>query len=168
MLHVNCNCACAFVRLKQNRHFESHPMSNILTALTFYEKWCSKIPRKLQWKNSDQDYSPIQSDFSGKRFNHNGGNSEVHDTVYSHETETPFRDDSNTSVMIGKTVSMEINNNLCKEVTLEDQVNLKRENSTQNIKPQNFYMNSAENEAPFSNDDDPMNFASVVFALGKS
>ncbi|KAH9723357.1 TAF RNA polymerase I subunit A [Citrus sinensis] len=140
-------------------------MSNILTALTFYEKWCSKIPRKLQWKNSDQDYSPMQSDFSGKRFNHNGGNSEVHDTVYSHETETPFRDDSNTSVMIGKTVSMEINNNLCKEVTMEDQVNLKRENPTQNIKPQNFYMNSAENEAPFSNDDDPMNFASVVFAL---
>lgn len=168
MLHVNCNCACAFVRLKQNRHFESHPMSNILTALTFYEKWCSKIPRKLQWKNSDQDYSPMQSDFSGKRFNHNGSNSEVHDTVYSHETETPFRDDSNTSVMIGKTVSMEINNNLCKEVTMEDQVNLKRENPTQNIKPQNFYMNSAENEAPFSNDDDPMNFASVVFALGKS
>ncbi|GAY59701.1 hypothetical protein CUMW_196550 [Citrus unshiu] len=155
----------AAMRLKQNRHFESHPMSNILTALTFYEKWCSKIPRKLQWKNSDQDYSPMQSDFSGKRFNHNGGNSEVHDTVYSHETETPFRDDSNTSVMIGKTVSMEINNNLCKEVTMEDQVNLKRENPTQNIKPQNFYMNSAENEAPFSNDDDPMNFASVVFAL---
>lgn len=70
--------------------------------------------------------------------------------------------------MIGKTVSMEINNNLCKEVTMEDQVNLKRENPTQNIKPQNFYMNSAENEAPFSNDDDPMSFASVVFALGKS
>ncbi|KAH9779252.1 TAF RNA polymerase I subunit A [Citrus sinensis] len=161
---MSCEVA-AYDPLKQNRHFESHPMSNILTALTFYEKWCSKIPRKLQWKNSDQDYSPMQSDFSGKRFNHNGSNSEVHDTVYSHETETPFRDDSNTSVMIGKTVSMEINNNLCKEVTMEDQVNLKRENPTQNIKPQNFYMNSAENEAPFSNDDDPMSFASVVFAL---
>ncbi|KAJ4702691.1 TAF RNA polymerase I subunit A [Melia azedarach] len=141
----------------QEREFRGHPMSNMVTALTFCERWHSSIPTEMKWKDSDQIYSPMHCDFSGAKLSHHGGNSGSFDTVCSHEDETHLRNDSDTSVMIGKRVFMEIGNDLSKEGPIEDHVYL----AAENIQP----LSSVENEVSSLNDVGPVNFASLIDAL---
>lgn len=151
----------------QEREFGSHPMANMVMALTFLQCWYSSIPRDMQWDDSDQMHSPGQSDFSGSRLNHEVENSGAPDSVYSYKADTHVRCDSDTSVMIGKRMSMKDDNEKHRGGPAEDDVSLQRGNLSQHIQPQAFYINSAETEDSFPTDAAPVNYASVFVALGE-
>ncbi|KAK0599231.1 hypothetical protein LWI29_003455 [Acer saccharum] len=154
----------AAMSLMQEREFGSHPMSNMVMALTFCQRWFSGIPREMQKKDSDRTYSPRVSEISGERLNLQVKNSEAHDTVYSNEADTHLTNDSETSVMIGKRISAANDSNLHREGPVEGDVDLQRERFKKHL-PQCFNSYSTENEASFSNDGGPGNNASIFFAL---
>ncbi|KAI9184755.1 hypothetical protein LWI28_000794 [Acer negundo] len=153
----------AAMSLMQEREFGSHPMSNMVMALTFCQRWFSSIPREMQKKDSDRTYSPMVSEISGERLNLQVKNSEAHDTVYSNEADTHLTNDSETSVMIGKRISAVNDSNLHREGPVEGDVDLQRERFAKHL-PQCFNSYSTENEASFSNDGGSGN-ASIFFAL---
>ncbi|KAL5853904.1 hypothetical protein ACOSQ3_009022 [Xanthoceras sorbifolium] len=151
----------AAMSLMQEREFGSHPMSNMVMALIFCQRWLSSIPREMQWNHS---YSPMVSEESGERLNHQVRNSEALDTVYSNEADTHLTYDAETSVMIGKRLSDANDSDLHREGPVEDDADLHREHFAKH-QPQCFNIYSTENEASFSNDDSPSNYASVFSAL---
>ncbi|KAJ0047237.1 hypothetical protein Pint_04808 [Pistacia integerrima] len=154
----------AAMGLMQEREFGSHPMANMVMALTFCQRWYSSIPKDMQWDDSDQMHSPGRSDFSGSRLNHEVENSGAPDTVNSYKADTHFRCDSETSVMIGKKMSLENDSEVHGPV--EDNVSLQRGNLSQPIQPLAFFINSTETEdsSPMK-DAVPVNYASVFVAL---
>ncbi|TXG65264.1 hypothetical protein EZV62_006539 [Acer yangbiense] len=123
----------AAMSLMQEREFGSHPMSNMVMALTFCQRWFSGIPREMQRKDSDRTYSPRVSEISGERLNLPVENSEAHDTVYSNEADTHLTNDSETSVMIGKRISAANDSNLHREGPVEGDVDLQRERFTKHL-----------------------------------
>ncbi|KAK3198382.1 hypothetical protein Dsin_021797 [Dipteronia sinensis] len=157
----------AAMSLMQERGFGRHPMSNMVMALTFCQRWFSSIPREMQKKDSDRIYSPRVSEISGERLNHQVKNSEARDTVYSNVADTHLTNDSETSVMIGKRISAANDSNLqalLREGPVEGDVDLQREHFAKH-QPQYINSYSTENEASFLNDGGPGNYASIFFAL---
>lgn len=165
---MNYNCGGDFFSLMQERDFGSHSMSNFVVALMFCQRWFSSVPGEMQWNDTDQNYSPMGSNASGERFCHQPGNSEVHDTVYSNEAHTQFRYDSDTSVMVDKSMSLEGNDEVPRKGPLIGDNSMGRENFVEDIQQQGLYMGSDENEASLSNGGDSINYDSVIFALGKT
>ncbi|KAJ7981793.1 TAF RNA polymerase I subunit A [Quillaja saponaria] len=157
--------------LKQENEVGSDPMSNMVIGLTFYELWYTCIPKELQWRDSDLlgSHSPEHSDMAGTRFNNQVGNSEWCNTVKSHIIDTPYKHNSDTSVMNDKQISMhgDIDHNV--EVRMEVDVSEEREKHLQNFQPQGFYMNSDENTDngdTLFNHEHHMQNASFLSALG--
>ncbi|KAH7543985.1 hypothetical protein JRO89_XS15G0077000 [Xanthoceras sorbifolium] len=155
----------AAMSLMQEREFGSHPMSNMVMALTFCQRWFSNVPIDMQWKGSDQIYSPRVSEISGERLNNQIENFEAHDTIYSNEADTHLTSDSESSVMIGKKNTTANDSDLDREGPVEDDVNLQRQHLAKH-QPQCFNVYSTENEASFPNDGDPANYASIFSDLG--
>ncbi|KAK9269595.1 hypothetical protein L1049_001371 [Liquidambar formosana] len=157
--------------LTQERELESYPISNLFVGLTYYQLWYATIPNNMRLRNSDESYTPMQSDMSGTRFDNLVENSEGSNAVDIQEADAPFQYDSDTSVMDDKQISMDTDINPTREVSFEDDVNLQAEKSHESFQPQGFYMNSAESagheEPSFLNDyGDNMQHTSIFSAYG--
>ncbi|KAL7249633.1 hypothetical protein ACSBR1_011759 [Camellia fascicularis] len=165
----------AAISLMQQCEFGSDPISNMVVGLTFCHLWLSAIPKELQLRDSDESYTPVQSEMSGMSFNVSAENSEGHDEVDIQQAETSFQADSSfqansdTSVRNDKDVARNVDVELHREVSMELDENLQRETTYENYQSQGFYMNSADDsghEKSFSNHGDDMQFASTFNAHG--
>ncbi|KAJ9153545.1 hypothetical protein P3X46_026972 [Hevea brasiliensis] len=147
--------------LMREHGFEGHPMFHMIIGLIFYQLWYSSIPEDMQCKNSDQFYTPTNSDVSGApshsymsftRFRYEVGGSEGHNALFSCESESSFQYDSETSVMNDKRMPVEADSDVHKRVVpTEVDINLQR-NLQQDFQPPGFYVNSAENSHSVDND----------------
>ncbi|XP_043807080.1 uncharacterized protein LOC110601133 isoform X2 [Manihot esculenta] len=160
--------------LMREHGFEGHPMLHMIIGLIFYQLWYSSIPEDMQWKGSDQIYtpsnsnisaSPSYSDMSFTRVRYDAGGSEGHNALFSCESESSFQFDSETSVMNDKRMLVEAESDFHKEVVpMEVEVN-PHSNPQQDFQPPGFYANSAENEPSIDNDGFHMHSFPNLFAL---
>lgn len=137
-------------------------------GLTFYELWYSSIPEEFQWRDSDQSDLQEDSHMEGTSFSNGVGQSEWHNTVESHMTDSQYQCDSDASVMNGRHISRGVSLNKDTRVSMEVDANQKREKSHQNFQPEGFYLNSEEHEGmgdPFSNGGGLAQ--DTLYALGK-
>lgn len=144
----------------QENEFGRDPVSNMIVGLTFYQLWYSTIPKEMLLTDSDQVYTPGQT-------NKLLAYSEGWDRVNSNQAGTEFQCDSDSSIKNDK-VPIHSDSGLRTESSVRvDSVQM--ENLPQNFQPQGFYANSAENtenEASMSNHGDQLQFASTFSALG--
>ncbi|XP_059443414.1 uncharacterized protein LOC132175473 isoform X2 [Corylus avellana] len=146
--------------LEQEGELGIHPMSNLVMGLIYYELWYSTIPKEMQWKDSNQFYSPQHSDM-GTRFSYPDRNSEWYNANDTCEAGVPFQCDSYSSVN---------DNQLSSDADIDQQrdTSMERENPMQDFQPQDFIMDCNEkfiNETSSSNHDDHIQYASNLFAL---
>lgn len=147
--------------LKQECELGIDPVSNVVMGLIFYELWYSTIPKEMQWRDSNQFYSPQHSDMLGSRFSYPDRNSEWYNANDTFKAGIPFRCDSESSVN---------DNQLSSDADIDQhrEVSMEREDPMQNFQPQDFTMDCDENtinETSFSNHSDHIQYASNLFAL---
>jgi hypothetical protein len=136
----------------------------MLMGLIFYELWYSTIPKEMQWRDSNQFYSPQHSDMLGTRFSYPDRNSECYNANDTCKAGLPFQCNSDSSVNDNQ-LSSDANIDQHQEVSME------REDPVQNFQPPDFTMYSDENtinETSFSNHGDHIQYASNLFALRES
>ncbi|XP_050218712.1 uncharacterized protein LOC126669311 isoform X2 [Mercurialis annua] len=159
--------------LMQESEFEGHPMFNLIMGLIFFQLWYSSIPEQMQWKDSDQIYSPTYTDMSvtpqldksATLFSCEVGGSEGHNALINNEADSFCHCGSETSVMIGKEMPVKANYDRHKEVVaMEVDVNLQK-NVQQDFRQHGFYVSSAENEVSVDHDGGRMHFEPNLSAL---
>lgn len=137
------------------------PMSNMIIGLAFRQLWFSTIPEEIQWRDSLQFHSPIQSD----RMILNSDGCSVSN---SHGDGASYRSNTETSIMNEKLVHVDSEGRT--EASLDVDHNIKVENHPQNFEAQDFCVSSAEkdeNEASFSDNGGYQHYVSIFSALGK-
>lgn len=135
------------------------PMSNMIIGLAFRQLWFSTIPEEIQWRDSLQFHSPIQSD----RMILNSDGCSVSN---SHGDGASYRSNTETSIMNEKLVHVDSEGRT--EASLDVDHNIKVENHPQNFEAQDFCVSSAEkdeNEASFSDNGGYQHYVSIFSAL---
>ncbi|KAG5551301.1 hypothetical protein RHGRI_009648 [Rhododendron griersonianum] len=159
----------AALSLMQEREFGSDPISNMVVGLTFCQLWYTTISKELQFRNSDESYTPIPSDME-TRDEAPIANSEGHATVDTHQVGSSFQADSDTSVRNDKEVARDVDLDQHREVSMEVDDNLQKETTYKNNQSLGFYMDAAEDsgheKSPLSNFGGNMQFASTFNAHG--
>lgn len=146
--------------LEQEGELGIHPVSNLVMGLIYYELWYSTIPKEMQWKDSNQFYSPQHSDM-GTRFSYPDRNSEWYNANDTCKAGVPFQCDSYSSVN---------DNQLSSDADIDQHrdVSMEREDPMQDFQPQDFIMDCNEkfiNETSSSNPGDHIQLASNLFSL---
>ncbi|KAF3440579.1 hypothetical protein FNV43_RR18863 [Rhamnella rubrinervis] len=146
----------AALGLIQQHEFGRDPVSNMIVGLTFRHLWYSTIPKEMQWMESDEFYTTMQS-------NELLAYSEGLNAVNSQNSVTAFQCHSDTSVMDGKAISTNVDSRHGEHLVGID--NMQIETLPQNFQPQDFYANSAENTGSEATHSEQRQFASSFFAL---
>lgn len=167
---VLINTGGVSLSLMQEREFGSDPISNMVVGLTFCQLWYSTISKELQFRNSDESYTPIPSDME-TRDEAPIVNSEGHATVDTHQIGSSFQADSETSVRNDKEVARDVDLDQHREVSMEVDDNLQKETTYKNNQSLGFYMDAAEDsgheKSPLSNFGGNMQYASTFNAHGE-
>lgn len=125
----------AAICLMQEREFSDDSISNMVVGLTFCALWYSVIPEEFRSRVSDESYSSMGSKISGTKYNVSVENSEEHDAINSHANGSSFQYDSETSVRIDKDIACHANADENKEISMDVDEDLPKEN---------FYVHSAD------------------------
>ncbi|KAI8557826.1 hypothetical protein RHMOL_Rhmol04G0040700 [Rhododendron molle] len=159
----------AALSLMQEREFGSDPISNMVVGLTFCQLWYSTISKELQFRNSDESYTPIPSDME-TRDEAPIVNSEGHASVDTHQVGSSFQANSDTSVRNDKEVARDVDLDQHREISMEVDDNLRKETTYKNNQSLGFYMDAAEDsgheKSPLSNFGGNMQYASTFNAHG--
>lgn len=147
--------------------FRNDPLRNMIVGLTFQQLWYSKLPKEMQWRESDQ--------FDTRESNELVAGSEGHYSVNTNEAGTAIHCDSDTSVMNDKVdkvlpiVAADADSGLYREISVGVD-DMEVENSPPKFETQNFYADSAENsenEDAFSDHGGQMAYAPIFSELGE-
>lgn len=99
----------------------------------------------MQWTDLDLSCTHGQLNLSESRFSNEGGNIERHElSFYTHEAGSSFCSDSDSSVMIGKSVPLDVDTTTHNEDPMEVDVKLQR-GHPKTFQPQVYCLDSAEN-----------------------
>nr|XP_011460754.1 PREDICTED: uncharacterized protein LOC105350432 isoform X1 [Fragaria vesca subsp. vesca] len=151
--------------LMQLKGFRDDPLRNMIVGLTFLQLWYSKLPKEMQWRESDQFYS--------RESNELVAGSVGHGSVNTNEAGRAIHCDSDTSVMndtvenVLPIVAHDADSGLHREISVEVD-DMKVEISPVIFETQNFYADSAQNsedEAAFSDHGGQMQYASIFSEL---
>ncbi|XVF04297.1 hypothetical protein REPUB_Repub05bG0070300 [Reevesia pubescens] len=141
----------AALSLMKEHELSCHPMSNLVMGLTFCQLWYSSLTEEVKLRDSNQDYTPQQSNTSGSKSSNQIVDSEGNCAAYTHDAVTS-RYDSETSVMNDKRKTMVADSTLHRDVPMQNDVNLQSAHLSQEVEPLGSNQNSDENEAGFYND----------------
>ncbi|KAF5727956.1 hypothetical protein HS088_TW21G00096 [Tripterygium wilfordii] len=156
----------AALSMVQENEFRSYPMSYMMIGLTSCQMWYSSMPEEMRCKDSDQIDASLQN-ISEVIFSDQIVGTENHEALGSHEAGASVQYDSDTSVRIHKEIPEKAESYQHGEASVEDDVQLHRENSPQVFQTQDIDVNSDEEGALSDNDVGHVHDDSVFYALGR-